>query len=290
MKFGLIGDPVAHSLSPVMHASAYRALAMNHTYEAHQVASADVGAWVARVRSGELRGLNVTVPHKEAVLAFADRVDESARAVRAANTLANEDGAVVAYNTDVPALAAEVSALAPELTPADWAHGTGIILGSGGTARSAVASLSMHLRLRKLIVRARAFSTDASCTQFREAVADVLGKTELCMEPLLILTSPRTAPEEPFVLAVVQATSAGMTGKEGGELVARAVSFSSLPARAAALEVIYAPLRTEFILEAQRAGIRTGNGLGMLARQGALSFEIWLGVPAPYNAMLSAIV
>lgn len=286
MKFGLIGDPVAHSLSPVMHRSAYRALDMKHTYEAYQVASADVGAWVARVRSGEISGLNVTVPHKQAVLAFVDRVDESARAVRAANTLANEDGAVVAYNTDVPALAAEVSALAPELTPADWAAGTGIILGSGGTARSAVASLSLHLRLRKIIVRARAFAKDASCMQFREAVADVLGKTELCMEPLL----ERTAPEESSVLAVVQATSAGMTGKEGGDVVARAVSFSSLQARAAVLEVIYAPLRTELIVEAQRAGIRTGNGLGMLARQGALSFEIWLGVPAPYNAMLSALV
>ncbi len=106
------------------------------------------------------------------------------------------------------------------------------------------------------------------------------------MEPLL----ERTAPEESSVLAVVQATSAGMTGKEGGDVVARAVSFSSLQARAAVLEVIYAPLRTELIVEAQRAGIRTGNGLGMLARQGALSFEIWLGVPAPYNAMLSALV
>ena len=284
--FGLIGDPVAHSRSPVMHASAYRALGMPHTYQAHRVAAADVGAWVERVRSGELDGLNVTVPHKEVVLAFADRIDESARAVRAANTLVCEDGAVVAYNTDVPALAAEVSALAPELTRADWAGATGIILGSGGTARSAVASLAMHLQLRRLIVRARAFSIDASCIQFRASVADVLGLTELCMEPL----TQRTASEDDGVLAVVQATSAGMTGKDGGEVVAGAVSFSSLPVRAVALDVIYSPTRTQFIAAAQHAGIRAGNGLGMLARQGALSFEIWLGVPAPYNAMLSALV
>lgn len=286
MRFGLIGDPVAHSLSPVMHASAYRALAMKHTYEAHRVATADVGAWVERVRAGELQGLNVTVPHKEAVLAFVDRVDESARAVRAANTLANVGGAVVAFNTDVPALAQEVSALAPEITRADWTGATGIIVGSGGTARSAVASLAMHLRLRRLIVRARAFTKDSLCVQFRESVADVLGATELVTEPLL----GRTTPEEPEVRAVVQATSAGMTGKDGGEEVARAVSFASLPVRAVALDVIYAPTRTPFIAEAQRAGIRAGNGLGMLARQGALSFEIWLGVPAPYNAMLSALI
>lgn len=286
MKFGLIGDPVSHSLSPVMHASAYRALGMSHTYVAQQVATTDVGAWVERVRTGEIAGLNVTVPHKETVLAFVDRVDESARAVRAANTLANRDGAVVAYNTDVPALAAEVSALAPEVTRAEWADATGIILGSGGTARSAVASLSLHLELRRLVVRARAFDKDAYCIQFRESVADVLGKTELVLEPM----TARTTPEGPNVLAVIQATSAGMVGKPGGEEVARAVSFSSLPARAAALDVIYAPKRTPFIAEAQRAGIRAGNGLGMLARQGALSFEIWLGVPAPYNAMLSALV
>jgi shikimate dehydrogenase len=286
VKFGLIGDPVAHSLSPVMHASAYRALGMRHTYQAHQVTAAEVGTWVQLVRTGEIWGLNVTVPHKEAVLPFVDRMDESARAVRAANTLANKNGAVVAYNTDVPALAAEVSALAPELTVADWAGATGVILGSGGTARSAVASLAMHLKLRRLIVRARAFADDASCTQFRKSVADVLGTTELVLEPL----APRAAPEEPAVMVVVQATSAGMTGKEGGEAVASAVSFSSLSARAVALDVIYAPPRTPFIAEAQRAGIRVGNGLGMLARQGALSFEIWLGVPAPYNAMLSALL
>jgi len=286
MKFGLLGDPVAHSKSPLMHASAYRALGMKHEYHAHQVKTADLGAWVDRVRTGEIAGLNVTVPHKEAVLELADSVDESARAVRAANTLANQNGQVIAFNTDVPALAAEVMALAPELTRAEWAKSTGIVLGSGGTARSAVAALTMHLRVRKLIVRARAFEKDASCTQFRNDVQDVLGETELVLAPL----SERAEPEEPGVMAIVQATSAGMVGKPGGEDVARAVSFASLSARAAALDVIYAPPKTPFMEAAQRAGIRTCNGLGMLARQGALAFEIWLGVPAPYNAMLSALV
>jgi shikimate dehydrogenase len=286
LKFGVIGDPIAHSKSPIMHASAYRALGMKHTYEAHRVESADLGSWVARVRSGEFNGLNVTVPHKEAVLAFVDHIDESARAVSAANTLVLHEGRVIAYNTDVPALAEEVMQLAPETPRSAYEGAVGIILGSGGTARSAVASLALRLRLRKVVVRARAFTNDASCMQFRRNVESVLGQTELVTEPLV----PRAAPEEPNVLVVVQATSAGMTGKDDGTEIASAVSFTSLPVRAAALDVIYAPPRTPFMAAAERAGVRTGNGLGMLARQGALAFELWLGVPAPYNAMLAALL
>ena len=288
VKFGVIGDPVAHSKSPAMHTSAYRALRMPHTYEAHRVPKDDLRAWVDRVRQGEIAGLNVTVPHKEAVLAFVDVVDETARDVAAANTLVCRAGKVIAYNTDIPALAEEILSLAPDLSRADFAAASGLILGSGGTARSAVASLARHLRLRKITVRARAFDKDAACTHFRKSVESVLGDTLLELE-VLSAQSAEAPREEPQPLVVVQATSAGMTGKDSGDSIARAVSFASLKARAVALDVIYSPARTPFLDAAERAGVRATNGLGMLARQGALAFELWLAVPAPYNAMLSAL-
>jgi shikimate dehydrogenase len=288
VRFGVLGDPIAHSKSPVMHEGAYRALGMPHTYEAIRATRDELAGFADGVRRGEWDGLNVTVPHKEAILEHVDEVDESARAVSAANTLVRaKGGRVVAYNTDVPALAAEVRALAPDITDEEWRGAAGIILGSGGVARSAVASLAAHLHLRVIVVRARAFDEDASCTQFRRAVAGALGKTTLVTAPLSL--GGAREPEEAHALVVIQATSAGMTGKDAGEDVATAVDFASLPARAVAVDVVYAPPRTPFVVAAEKAGIRATNGLGMLARQGALAFELWLHVPAPYNAMLAAI-
>jgi shikimate dehydrogenase len=87
----------------------------------------------------------------------------------------------------------------------------------------------------------------------------------------------------------MQTTSCGMTGAAPGEIVANAVDWSALPAYAVALDVVYAPSETPFLRAARARGLRAANGLGMLARQGALAFELWLGIPAPYDVMLAAI-
>ncbi|HEX4515492.1 MAG TPA: hypothetical protein VH054_18225, partial [Polyangiaceae bacterium] len=143
MKFVLLGDPVAHSKSPRMHAAAYRALGMNHTYEAVRVSADEIGSWVDKLRRGEIGGINVTVPHKKVALEFADEI---ATPIEACNVLALKNGKVVAFNTDVPALA-------EELGPA--ASGTAIVLGRGGAARAAHEALKT-LGATKIITRARA--------------------------------------------------------------------------------------------------------------------------------------
>jgi shikimate dehydrogenase len=92
------------------------------------------------------------------------------------------------------------------------------------------------------------------------------------------------------VLTIVQCTSAGMTGADAGDAVANAVAWRALPVRAVAMDVVYAPPVTPFLRAATEHGLRHANGFGMLAMQGALAFELWLGAPAPYNAMLSALI
>ncbi|HEY2370901.1 MAG TPA: hypothetical protein VGH87_31120, partial [Polyangiaceae bacterium] len=147
--------------------------------------------------------------------------------------------------------------LAEELGPA--ASGTAIVLGRGGAARAAHEALKT-LGATKIITRARAGGD----------------------EPL----SPTGTEKD--ARWIVQCTSAGMTGADSGDAIARAVNFSLAPC-ALAYDVIYDPIETPFLIAARAAGLRTKNGLGMLARQGAIAFEIWLGVRPPLDVMLAAI-
>jgi shikimate dehydrogenase len=224
-----------------MHMAAYRALGMDHTYGAIRATAEDLPRLVEALRSGVYDGFNVTVPHKARVLRLVDRVDASATKVDAVNTLVRMfDGAVVAFNTDVPALEAELLALAPERSIVAMVDSTAIVLGSGGAARAAAAALA-GLGVKRVFLRSRREGTLAPTPLDREA------------------------------LTVVQATSAGMTGADPGDAVAAAIDWAALPAGAVALDVVYAPPETPFLAAALARGLRCANGLGMLARQGALA-------------------
>lgn len=258
LRFAVIGDPIAHSKSPRMHGAALAALGLPHTYEAVRVTAADLPAIVEALRRGELAGLNVTVPHKRRVLALVDEVAPSARAAGAANTLARaEGGRVVAHNTDVPALVEELRLLGG--SDVTWSARRGLVLGSGGSARAAVAALE-RLGARDVVIRARGLPGWAP-----------------------------SAASEAQAGAIVQATSAGMTGADPGDGVAAVVAWASLPPTCVALDVVYAPPETPFLRAARARGLRAENGLGLLARQGALALQLWLGVEAPLEVMRAAL-
>jgi shikimate dehydrogenase len=262
LRFAVVGHPVAHSKSPAMHAAAFRALGLPHTYEAVLATPEELPRVVQALRDGAYAGLNVTVPHKQAALALADEL--ATPGMTAANTLVRSpEGRVVAHNTDVPALAEELRVLAGPGAP--WATRRALVLGSGGAALAAVAALR-SLGSKDVAVRAR--------------------------RPL----APGTQPWQPSpgseakTLAVVQATSAGMTGADDGASVAAVVAWEALPDDAVALDVVYAPPETAFLRAARARGLRAENGLGMLARQGALAFELWLGITAPFDVMRAALL
>ncbi len=235
-----------------MHTAAYRALGMAHVYEAVRARADELPSWVAKLRRGEIGGVNVTVPHKRAALALADEVDAVAKACEACNVLALRAGRVVAFNTDV-------AALVGELRDGQAGGGTAIVLGNGGAARAAKVALR-ELGASKIIVRARVGGD----------------------EPLAATGSERGA------RWIVQATSAGMTGADSGNDVARAVRFELAP-NALVLDAIYDPLETPFLAAARACGLHAKNGLGMLVGQGALAFAIWLGVDPPFESMRAAV-
>jgi shikimate dehydrogenase len=280
-RFAVVGDPIGHSKSPLMQGAAMRALGLPHAYEAVRATAEELPGVVARLRDGDFDGLNVTVPHKERVLSLVDELDESARVAGAANTLVRgEGGWLVAHNTDAPALAAELTRLAGSSA---WpAGGCALVLGSGGAARAAVAALGSHLGIADIAVRARAFADAARRCAF-------------------VRTAPHPVTSEPWassierearLVALVQATSAGMRGADGGEAAARVVAWEAVPMGAVAIDVVYAPRDTPWLSAARRRGLRCDDGLGMLARQGALALELWLadeGVKAPLEAMRAAL-
>jgi shikimate dehydrogenase len=276
-RFAVVGDPVSHSRSPAMHAAAYRALGLSLSYEAVRATPGELSSVVDALRRGSYDGLNLTVPHKERVLELVDELDASARGIGAANTLVRAaDGHIVAHNTDAPALAEELKRLAgPRVS---WSEARGLVLGSGGTARAAIAAFA-KLGVREIIVRARAFEDRARRDRFVAAA------------PAAIVAQPWrvSASTEDATIAVLQATSAGMTGADPGETVANVVDWGALPDDAVAIDVVYAPRDTPFLRAARARGLRYDDGLGMLARQGALAFELWLGMPAPLDAMREAL-
>ena len=269
MKFAVVGHPVAHSKSPVMHTAAYRELGLPHSYEAIDVLETHFPDFMKSLKQGNFAGINVTVPHKLRAYELADERAPSAIAVGAANTLVfDSSGKITAHNTDALALRSELEALSPNR---DWSRARALVIGAGGAARAALVALH-DLGAQKMSVVARR-------VEQAEAM-DAIAAIEVV-----------SFSEGPFrdLDVVVQATSSGMHGADDGEMVASCIDWKHVPTDAIAYDVVYSPRETPFLRAARNAGISAENGLGMLARQGAIAFELWLGITAPLAVMRRAI-
>lgn len=281
MKFALLGHPVSHSLSPVIHQAAYRELGQDHSYGLIDAATeTEVARVVADLRSGELSGVNVTIPWKRQAFAAADRRSALAERLGVANVLSREGDRIVAYNTDALALESEFRRLA--------SPSRALLLGSGGAVPAVVAACQAA-GIADVQVTARRFQPDTP-------KADWPGAAEL--ERLGASTVPW--PESSAgarahfdslasgASLVVQCTSAGMQGADSGEPIAQLVPWQALGSDALAYDLIYAPLETPFLRVAREAGRRTAHGLAMLVGQAQLAIEIWLGLRPPAEPLLAA--
>ena len=282
-RFVLIGHPVAHSISPAIHQAAYEALALNHRYELCDCPDeAAVVAVLEALRRGEIAGANVTIPWKRLALKLADRVAPSAHRVGAANVLERSaDGAIVAHNTDVPALVEEFQRLASTVRRV-------VVLGNGGAAPAVVSALQ-DAGAERIALTARRFLP-------AEPEANWPHAPEFVAQGASVLAWPESGDRERTrfreVLArvdvIVQCTSAGMHGADSGEQLARVIPWEHVPQSALAYDLIYNPPTTPFLARAREAGLRAENGLGMLVAQAALALKIWLNVAPPRAALESA--
>lgn len=254
-EFAVIGDPVAHSKSPRMHHAAYDDLGLPFRYVALEVPPDDVRDALNFLRFRGYRGVNVTVPNKEAALEWCAEVDPLARRVRAVNTIRLEDG--VGMNTDAPGF---LETLADRGVP----PGEVLLLGAGGSARALAYALAREGWSLRIFNRTR--SRAEEMVQFLGIEADVTDSTDPAGAHLILNT-----------------TSASLQGN------ALDLDWSRARRDALAYDLMYSAGLTPFLLSAAKEGLRVCDGRPMLVAQGALSFEWWIGTPAPREAMAEAI-
>ena len=271
----IFGDPVSHSLSPVIQNAAMEAAGVDMVYVPFHVKGADLGGAVAAVRALGVAGLNVTIPHKEHIIEFLDEVDEDARALGAVNTVVNRAGKLTGYNTDGDGFVRSLT----EETGFVPAGKSAVVIGAGGAARGIVAALLKHGTRDIVIANRTVKRAEAIGDEFRESFDGAAIET-VCLTGELM---------EPFmngVDIVINASSLGMEGKD--PLDTSMLFLDKLSKETVVSDIVYQPLDTDLVMAAEAAGLKAHRGLGMLIHQGAIGFELWTGSEAPLEAMWSA--
>ncbi|HYL32695.1 MAG TPA: shikimate dehydrogenase [Stellaceae bacterium] len=272
MKACVMGWPIAHSLSPALHGYWLKAHGIDGEYARQAVRPEELAAALARLKTGDWRGCNLTIPHKETAMAHLDRVDVAARRVGAVNTVVVENGRLSGFNTDGFGFMENLRAAVPNF---DAKTGPAVVLGAGGAARAIVDALKEAGAPAIRVI-------NRSADRARALVRDLGGAVEL------VPWDCRTAALDGAAL-LVNATSLGMTANPPLDL-----DLDRLPKTALVNDIVYAPLETPLLRAAKTRGNRVVDGLGMLLHQGRPGFKLWFGVlpevtPALRQAVLAAM-
>jgi len=264
-KAFVIGHPIRHSRSPLIHGTWLSQYGIAGSYEAIDVAPEGLPAFIERLRQGEFAGGNVTIPHKEAVFALCDSVDPLARTIGAVNTLVRQaDGKLHGFNTDYMGFLGNLDQNAPGW---DRSRGRAIVLGAGGASRAILVAL-----------RERGLTEIALLNRTEEKAVALAREIE---GPFLPGRLDRFADFAPGASLLVNTTSIGMHGSRFDDL-----DLSLLPKAALVTDAVYVPLVTPLLADARSLGLRTVDGLGMLLHQAVPGFETWFGVRPAVTAEL----
>ncbi len=257
--YGVLGDPVEHSLSPLIHNAAFGHFRLNAAYLAFRVKPETLSLAFEGIRSLGIRGVNLTIPLKQAAIEFIDEIPEDVdKVLGAINTVVNKDGQFYGYNTDGGGF---LTSLKKDLS-FDPQGKNILVLGAGGSACSVVFSLARAHADQVFIYnrtqeRAQGL-VDFAGPHFPETDIELLRDLEeLGLQKIDL---------------VINTTSCGMRGNTGSPM-----DLKLLKKEAAVYDLVYSPLETPFLKSAKTLGWRAANGLGMLASQAALSFELWTG-------------
>jgi shikimate dehydrogenase len=279
-RFGLIGYPLGHSLSPVLHRAALQALGLAGAYDLYPVASgscsqAELLNLLAMLRRQDLHGLNVTIPYKQAVLLLVDALTPVAQQVGAVNTLYVQEELLVGENTDVSGFLADLDfALKNASRVGVWesTNPTALVLGAGGSARAVVYAL-LQAGWSVTIAARRWEQAQELCR---------LGPSSIEALPLEAKAIQQSCSQ---VALVVNTTPVGMHPHPG---ISPWPAPAAFPAGAVVYDLVYNPPVTRLMHQASQAGLAVRNGLGMLVEQAALAFERWTGRQAPRQPMWEA--
>ncbi len=279
--YGVIGDPIAHSLSPFIHNPAFEELGIKADYSRIHLKPEELPLAVEKLLELGFLGWNCTVPHKELIVPLCHQLDESAQHFKAANTIRVEGGKRIGYNTDglgwLRAIREEFQIDVSELRV--------MILGTGGAGR-ALAIQSAFENCERLVLVNR--SVEKALTLEKE-IHQLLKQGHAWKETLSVTSIPLELSllkkELQNIDLIVNCTSAGLN-PDLPSLIPKELFHDNL----LVYDTIYKPSPTQFLLEAQKGGAKTANGLSMLLHQGALAFEIWTGRTAPIELMRKSLL
>jgi shikimate dehydrogenase len=296
---GLVGYPLGHSLSPLLHTAALKACGLQGEYRLYPVTPSGgeletLRSLLDEVRRGRLQGLNVTIPHKQAVLPFLDHLSPTAQGVGAVNTIFYRDGRLVGENTDVAGFWADLAKNFPSPTgsgvsgegPAGGGRGDhgdqlppeALVLGAGGSARAVVYSLSQAGW--SVVVAARRLEQVRELVKTFSVLKYPVSERELSQASLADLISGHE------IRLIVNTTPLGMRTYLDASPWPAGLAF---PERAFVYDLVYNPPQTVFMHQARLAGLGATNGLGMLLEQAVLSFELWTGVRPSIDILRKAL-
>lgn len=270
---GVVGDPVAHSLSPLMQNAALAHEGLPYLYKAFHVAPAELENFIKRARHEKIFGLNITIPHKQAVITLAHSVSREARLIGAVNTLTFKKGKIAGYNTDAMGYARSL-----EIEAGYDVEGKQVILlGAGGAARAIGVALGLKKAREVLIANRTAKKAhDLAAELHKKFPGTIFGASGL----------------ENFdrdywagTDLIINSSSMGMKGSKILPL-----PFEVLPSHALISDIVYNPLETPLLSLARKHKLARHPGWGMLLHQGALSFELWTGRNAPLDVMRKTLI
>lgn len=272
--YGIFGDPVGHSLSPLMQNEALRVAGIDAVYLPFHVRPRDLKEALQGLRAMRIRGVNVTIPHKEAVLPLLDEVDAQARLIGAVNTIVNRDGRLWGYNTDAPGF---LRAVAEDLAFVP-AGKTIVLLGAGGAARAALVALAQNGATAITVANRDADRARRLVEEFRPVLPGTAiahsGLGEELLRPLLGCAD-----------LLVNSSSVGLQGESFAHL-----DPADLPPHACLYDMVYSERGTPLLRAAGARGLRSADGIGMLAAQGEEAFFLWTGKRPPLGVMKGRIL
>ena len=269
---GVIGDPIKHSHSPQMHNAAFAELGLDYAYLPFHVEPHSLPAAIEGFKAMNVVGINVTIPHKQAVIPLVDEISHDVELIGAANTLIFEGGKIKGENTDVPGFLAGMRETGIEPVQGDSA----LVIGAGGGARAVLVAL-IAIGLKPIFIANRTVSkADAIATDFSK-------KTGTSLQAIG-LDDPRLASVVKDVSLLVNTTPIGMWDSHPPLILSQ-----WLQPRTVVYDIVYTPPETRLLQEAAAQGCHTIQGLGMLIHQGAIAFEKWTKVPAPVLTMQQAV-
>ena len=265
--YGVIGDPISHSLSPSLHNPAFAALEIDAVYVTFRVSPSSLGDALRGLLALNVQGINVTVPHKSEVFQYVDEVTDTARKIGAVNTLRNDSGYWIGENTDATGFIRSLEPLGLSLPGSSVG-----MLGAGGAAKGVAVGL-LEAGVSRLFISNRSYDRATVLVELLKASFGQQSVSAVSLEEL----------EKKELNLLVNTTT---VGSDGYSSPAKLNRFDKL---GAVTDIIYRPSRTPLLLEAEKLGLPNLNGGGMLLYQGISAFSFWTRRTAPEIIMRTAL-